>query len=183
MYANSSASVPADISFEQAIALTENLLHQLATDPPEEADLEATVAALVQTANGARGFFVTALTSEFPLVDPPSPALIRALQSSPSLVADLLVKNLAMSTAMEITHRRNQQPEMAQGSARVQHRTIGLLQAVAPGPVEERLQSLNQSLGAMGGEYQDFLQRWGYDEEQRQAIAAAIATIHQPENE
>lgn len=163
-------SVPADLSFEQAIALTQSLMAQMQQNQVSEAELEAVLAALVSSENGARGFFVTYLTDESPLADHPSEAVIRALQSSPEIVAELLVKNLAMSSAMAIAHRRNQNAEMAAGSDRVQTRTIALIQQVKLPDVSQKAQKLHESAATGTGDYRAFLDRWGYDAEQRQMI-------------
>jgi hypothetical protein len=166
----SAISVPEAITFEQAIALTQSLMAQMQTDQISEADLEATLTRLLSSANGARGFFVTYLTDDCPLADQPSDAVIRALQSAPAIVPELLVKNLAMSSAMAVAHRRNQNEAMAQGSDRVQARTARLIQKVQMAEVTEQATQLQHSAATSSGEYEAFLQRWGYDSEQRQVI-------------
>ena len=168
------SSVPEAITFEQAIALTQSLMAQMQADqtaePISEAELEATLTSLLSSENGARGFFVTYLTDECPLADHPSEAVIRALQSSPSIVSELLVKNLAMSSAMAVAHRRNQNETMAQGSDRVQARTVDLIQKVQLAEVTDKATKLRDSAATGSGDYQAFLARWGYDSEQRQVI-------------
>ena len=59
----SSLEVPAAVTFEQAIALTQSLLSQIEAGSLSEADIATVISALVKTENGARGFFVTYLTS------------------------------------------------------------------------------------------------------------------------
>ncbi len=169
-----SFTIPSEVSFEQAIALSQDLL---ADQSLTEAELESAIAALVQTANGARGFFVTFLTGDYSLADQPTAAVLQGLRSAPEQVADLLTKNLAMGTAMEITHRRSQNLELAAGSARVQRRSQRLIQLLQLPALQTSLQELLTSVTSGEGEYQSFLTRWGYDPEQRQAIQQAIATI------
>ncbi len=166
--------LPSELSFEQAIALTQDLL---ACESPAEAWLESAVSALVQSENGARGFFVTFLTGDYPLADQPTAAILQGLKSSPEQVADLLTKNLAMSTAMELAHCRNHDLELAAGSATVQRRSQQLIQLLQLPALQTSLQQLQTSVTSTEGEYQSFLNRWGYDAEQRQAIQQAIATI------
>jgi hypothetical protein len=164
------------LSFEEAIALTQGLM----AAPPDPDALQTAITELVQTDNGARGFFVTWLTGESPLADQPPGAVLAALKTAPERVAELLTKNLAMATAMELTHLRQQAPEQAAGSARVQQRTrhlIQLLQAELPG-LTACLQALATSVTSTdAGQYQGFLQRWGYDLEQRQAIQAVLSQV------
>lgn len=169
-----SVSIPDNLTFEQAIALTQSFMAEMQDNQRSEADLETVLSALVASENGARGFFVTYLTDEGTLPDQPSAAVIRALQSSPDVVSELLVKNLAMSAAMAIAHRRNQNETMAQGSDRVQRRTIDLIQKVQLPEVQEKAAQLRYSAATGQGEYQAFLERWSYDGEQRQVIQQQI---------
>jgi hypothetical protein len=169
-------SIPDAPSFEEAIALTQTLLAAMMDRSVAEADLQGAIAQLVSTHNGARGFFVAYLTDDRPLADQPSPGVIAALQGAAAAVADLLVKNLAMSSAMAIAHRRRQAEDMAQGSDRVRSRTLGLIRQLQSAVVAERVAALQGSL-AGEGDYSSFLERWGYDADQRQAIGAALEAI------
>ncbi|NMF57452.1 hypothetical protein [Pseudanabaena yagii] len=163
-----------NITFEEAIAYTEDLLSHSNLD---EAKLESQIAALVQTVNGARGFFVCFLTGEWTIADAPSAPVIRALQSTPDAIAELLVKNLAMSTAMAITHRRAGNTEQAEGSDRVAKRTALLIEKVDILEVRAIATQVHDTALANTGEYVAFLEKWGYDAEQKQAIANVLAQI------
>lgn len=163
-----------EVTFEQAIALTQSLLSSPEVDTPEVA---AVITDLVKTESGARGFFVTYLTSELPLADAPSTAVVQALQSNPEVVADLLAKNLAMSAAQAVFHYRHHKPEMAQASERVRDRTARLIKLVNLNSVNERCQELLASAATGKGKYQAFLERWGYDAEQRQVIYQALQQV------
>ena len=77
------------------------------------------------------------MTGEWQLADAPSTPIIKALQSAPHAIAELLVKNLAMSTAMAISHRRADNEEQAQGSDRVARRTATLIEKVELAEVYE----------------------------------------------
>jgi hypothetical protein len=173
----SSFSVPDDISFEQAIAHTHRLLDQIELDTWSEEQITEAIAALVQTQNGARGFFVSYLTDDRPLADHPSDGVMQALQSAPDTVAELLVKNLAMSSAMAIAHRRNDNEAMAQGSDRVRSRTLRLIEGLQLPQITELAQQLHESTTTGTGAYQTFLNRWGYDAEQRSRIAEVLKEI------
>lgn len=169
--------VPPAVSFGQAIALTESLLSQIEAGSLSEADITAVISALAQTENGARGFFVTYLTSASSLADAPSAAVVEALRSSPEVVSELLVKNLAMSTAQAIFHRRQQKEDMAQGSEQVSRRTTKLIQLLDLPQVRDRAQQLIQTAKTGEGDYKAFLERWHYDIEQKQAICQALEQI------
>jgi hypothetical protein len=160
------------ITFENAIQQTQDLLSQI-----EFLDIDTItqkLTDLVSTENGARGFFVTYLTSDLSYTEHPSLEVITALKTSPILVNELLVKNLAMSTAMVIYHRKQGDEENARGSERVQEKTGQLIKQLLSQSLAEKLQQLATSLNTGQGEYQAFLERWGYDDCQRQAIAEII---------
>jgi hypothetical protein len=167
--------IPADVSFPEAIGLAQNILAL-----PEDADdaiRAPAIAALVRTENGARGWFVSFLSGDATLADAPTAGTLLAMRSAPTVVADLMTKNLAMSTAMELTHRANGDLEQAAGSARVQARSRHLIAALNLPELQTELQALAATIAANGGQYQDFLDRWGYDDAQRQAIAAAVQAV------
>ncbi|OUC13796.1 MAG: hypothetical protein B0A82_15995 [Alkalinema sp. CACIAM 70d] len=173
-------TIPPEVTFEQAIAIAQDLL---AAQPTDDV-LTAAIAALVATPNGARGFLVTFLSGdlseEFALADRPTEAVAQGLRTNPELIADLMAKNLAMSTAMELTHRRNGHPEMAAGSHLTQQRSRQLIQGLHLPIMHDRLTALQQSIIQGSGEYTDFLARWGYDDEQKAAILAAIEPLISP---
>jgi VCBS repeat-containing protein len=160
------------MTFEEAIAYTETLLSRSDLD---DAQLRSKITNLVKTSNGARGFFVCFLTGEWELADNPSSAIIQALQAEPKAIAELLVKNLAMSTAMAITHRRNGNEDQAQGSDRVARRTALLMEKVDLMEVRAIAQQMQESASSDNGEYVVFLEKWGYDAEQKTAIANALS--------
>lgn len=174
MAAQFNFTVPEAVSFQQAIELTQSLLEQQSQDTLTEPELQQAIRDLVSSENGARGFFVTYLTDERPLIDSLMPIVVQALPTAPEVVSPLLVKNLAMSTAMAITHRRNQNEALAQGSDLVRSRTTQLLQALQLPQIQEHAQKLGVSIDTGAGDYQAFLQRWEYDVEQRQAIRQAL---------
>lgn len=163
-----------NLSFEQAIAHSQDLLLEIAENKLSDQEITTAISNLVATENGARGFFVTFLTAQnFSLADQPSPALLTALESSPAIVGELLVKNLAMATATEILHQRRGDSNAAQGSRQVRQRTKNLINLLPSPGLTEKLTALEESLDGEGP-YEDFLERWNYDQEQRQAIRLAI---------
>jgi hypothetical protein len=167
-------TIPDDITFPGAIALTQEILNL--QDPGPEV-LESAISALVKTANGARGFFVAFLSGDSTMADAPPEAIVRALRQSPELVADLMAKNLAMSTAMVLTHEASQNAEQAAGSARTSARSQQLIRRLALPNLQQNLEALLFSATQGGGEYQEFLDRWGYDLAQRQAIAEVVRLV------
>lgn len=169
-----SMKISSDITFEDAIALTQSLLNQREQAAIQDADFESAAAELTATHNGARGFFVAYLTDSRDLIDSLLPVVASALRKSPVITPELLVKNLAMSTAMEITHRRNNNPDQAAQSAQVQQRTAALMDLLGFPYFKADAESLWQAVTSEAGSYAAFLKRWGYDAEQKEAIAQRL---------
>ncbi len=169
--------VPDDISFEDAIALTQSLLTEMVQGNLSESQIEETIRALVKTQNGARGFFVTYLTHEEMLADHPSEGVLKGLKSSPEIISELLVKNLVMSSAMVIHHTRQNAQEMAEGSQRVRSRSLNLIKSLQLSSINSRVEQMGESLTTKEGNYQEFLQKWGYDEEQKQAMLQTLELL------
>lgn len=134
------------------------------------------VAELVASRDGARGFFVVALAGDCPVMDRLPDPLALALRHAGPGVVDLSVRNLAMSTAMAQHHQRAGDELQQAGSERVALRCRELLRLLDPIAVRDRLEIL---LAGCRGEGEDvaFLDRWGYDSEQRQLIAAAVLAV------
>lgn len=164
-------------SFPQAIADTQALMEQMAANQLSEAEIEQQIASLVTDKSGGRGFFATYLTSELSLADSPSEGVIKGLRSSIGVTTELLVKNLAMSSAMAVVHARNGDRDNLEGSQRVERRTKQLIPQVDLQAIATELQKLQQTIAADNGEYTAFLNRWGYDPEQKQAIHTAISDV------
>ncbi len=134
------------------------------------------VGALVVRRDGARGFFVVALTGEGPLMDRLPEPLLMALRRAGEGVVDLTARNLAMSTAMALHHQRQGDPSQQLASERIQARCTELLRLLEPSLVKSRLEDLLAATAGAGADLA-FLDRWGYDVEQRSAIARAITAV------
>lgn len=174
---SSHLEVPEAVTFEQAIALTEALLFRVEAGELLQPEVATLVTELVKTEAGARGFFVTYLTSKGAIADNPSTSVVQALRSRPEVVAELLVKNLAMSAVQAVLHRQTQKEEMALGSERVRQRTARLINLLALPDVYKRLQKLLETAATGEGNYRLFLERWGYSTEQRQVIHQAVQQV------
>jgi hypothetical protein len=82
-----------------------------------------------------------------------------------------------MSAAMAVTHRRNNNEQMAQGSDQVRSRTARLIEQVELPQVRTLAQQLHESAVTGEGTYKTFLQRWGYDAQQRQVMREALEQV------
>ncbi len=174
---------PPEPSFPQAMEITAQWLGLWDAGELSDEVLGDRVAELVASRDGARGFFVVSLTAEAPLMDRLPEPLVAALRQAGDGVVDLTARNLAMSTAMLLHHQRSGDREHQAGSERVQARSTELLRQLEPLAVKRRLEPLLRAAGdgsGLCGEAADdraFLDKWGYDAEQRQAIAEAIEAV------
>jgi hypothetical protein len=176
-FAAPATSFAADLPFADALEIAGQWL--AAWDAGELSDevLADQVGALVACRDGARGFFVVALTGASPLMDRLPEPLVQQLRLAGPPVVDLTVRNLAMSTAMAVAHGRSGDSERQLASEQVRNRSRELLRQLDPLAVKQRLETLLQAARDGRGDDVAFLERWGYDEEQRAAIATAVDSV------
>jgi hypothetical protein len=170
-------TVPANIKFNEAINLTQLFLTQLQKNELTSPQILEFVSTLIQTANGARGFFVTYLTAQNPICDEPQSEVIAAIAAHPEVAADLLVKNIAMSTAQQLYHHRRNDSEMIASSATVAARTTKMIQALNLPQIQDMFRDLVSTIETGTGSYTEFLTRWGYDDEQKQSISQIVSQL------
>jgi hypothetical protein len=173
----STLTVPANIKFDAAIDLTQLFLSQLKKNELTSSQILDFVSELIPTANGARGFFVTYLTAQDPICDEPQPEVIAAIAAHPEIAADLLVKNIAMSTAQQLYHQRRNDSEMIASSATVAARTTKIIKALNLPQIQAMCRELVSTIQTGTGSYTDFLTRWGYDDEQKQSIDQIVSQL------
>ena len=92
-------------------------------------------------------------------------------------VVDLTARNLAMSAAMVVHHRSNGDDAQAAGSERVNQRCTELLRHLDSQRVKDRLEVLLEAANQSRGEDLAFLERWGYNDDQKQAIGDAVVAV------
>jgi hypothetical protein len=176
-------SAAAEPTFQQAMEITAQWLALWEAGELSEEVLADRVGELVASRDGARGFFVVALAGDSPLLDRLPETLLLQLRRAGAGVVDLTARNLAMSTAMALAHGRNDDEAQRAGSLRVQARATELLRHLEPEAVRQRLETLLAAARDGSGEDsrvredRAFLERWGYDADQRQAIATAIEAV------
>jgi len=170
-------SAEAPLTFPRAMEIAAERLALWERGELSDEVLADEVAQLVASHDGARGFFVVALSSDGALMDRLPEALVLQLRAAGEPVVDLTARNLAMSTAMALHHGRAGDDAMQARSLRVQDRARELLRLLQSELVKQRLEVLLEAAQDGRGEDLAFLERWGYDPEQRQAIAAAVLAV------
>jgi hypothetical protein len=163
-------------SFQQAMDITAQWLGLWENGELSDEVLSDRVAEMVASRDGARGFFVVSLAGDYPLMDRLPDPVVLALRQAGAGVVDLSVRNLAMSTAMALHHQRSGDAGQQAGSERVQLRCTELLRLLEPSLVKDRLETLLEGTAGRGEDVA-FLDRWGYDAEQRAAIADAVVAV------
>ena len=162
-------------TFKEAMQATMFWCKSWENDEISDEVISDRIGELIKTVEGARGFFVVSLSIDCPLMDRFPDALIFQLRSSGEIVVDLTVKNLAMSSAMIITHRNNKDPQEIQ-SERIKIRCIELLKLLDSTQVKKRLDVLLEATKGKGIDLR-FLNQWGYNAEQINAISESIYEV------
>jgi hypothetical protein len=78
---------------------------------------------------------------------------------------------------MALHHQRSGDASHQARSERVRDRSTELLRQLDPNLVKQRLELLLLAAGQASGPDLDFLDRWGYDPEQRRAISEAVLAV------
>ena len=162
-------------TFKEAMEATMIWCKSWENDEISDEVISDRIGELIKTVEGARGFFVVSLSIDCPLMDRFPDALIFQLRSSRDIVIDLTVKNLAMSSAMVITHHKNNDSQEIQ-SERIKIRCIELLKLLESNAVKKRLDVLLEATKGNGTDLK-FLDRWGYNDEQITAISESIYEV------
>ena len=162
-------------TFKQAMEATMIWCKSWENDEISDEVIADRIGELIKTIEGARGFFVVSLSIDCPLMDRLPDALIFQLRNSGKIVVDLCVKNLAMSSAMVIKNRKNNNPNETQ-SERIKIRCIELLKLLDSNTVKKRLDTLLEATKGKGKDL-DFINRWDYNNEQLNAISESIYSI------
>ena len=174
---DSAAMADLQPSFQQAMEITAAWLQHWENEEMSDEVLADRIGEMVASRDGARGFFVVSLAGDSALMDRLPDAVVGQLRSAGAEVVDLSVRNLAMSTAMAVQHRRTGDSAQQAGSERVTARCTELLRQLEPGLVKERLEQLLAAALDNRGEDVAFLEKWGYDAEQKQAIGDSVYAV------
>ena len=139
------------------------------------------ISELLTSKNGARGFLVIGLSSDCPLMDRLPEPLILQLRKAGKLIVNLTVKNLAMSSAMVVHHKRNKNTTQEAGSERVNSRCLELLRLLDPNEVKISLEELLDDIKEKRNN-SELIKRWGYDDDQQKEIILSIYKVAENEH-
>ena len=166
-----------EASFTQAINISAQWCKEWGEDLLSEEVLADRIAELIKTKNGLRGFFAYALSDKDCLLLDKLPfSLIFKLNEAGDSVVEVVVKNLIMSSAQIIIHRRDNNPEYETTSANISDRCKAILRLLESKSVTKSVNQVLRNLDNMGNSFDNSLK---YDSEQKDFIKKQILDIAQ----
>lgn len=166
-----------EASFTQAINISAKWCKEWGEDLLSEEVLADRIAELIKTRNGIRGFFAYALSDkDCFLLDKLPFSLIYKLNEGGDAVAEIVVKNLIMSSAQIIFHRRDNNHEYEITSENISNRCKGILRLLKSKLVTKSVDQALRNIENMGNSFDNSVK---YDSEQKDFIKKQIFDIAQ----
>ncbi len=166
-----------EASFAQAINITAKWCKEWSEDLLSEEVLADRIAELIKTRNGLRGFFAYALSDKDCLLLDELPfSLIYKLNEVGDVVAEIVVKNLIMSSAQIIIHRRDNNHEYEMTSENISDRCKAILRMLETKSVTKSVNQVIKNLDNMGNSFENSIK---YDSNQKEFIKKQILDIAQ----
>ena len=164
-----------EASFTQAINISALWCKDWSDDLLSEEVLADRVAELIKTKNGLRGFFAYSLSDkDCYLLDKLPFSLVFKLIEGGEKVVKIVVKNLIMSSAQIITHRRKNNHEYQLSSENISERCKGILRLLESKLVIKIINQIIQDLDNLGNSFDNSTK---YDDEQKEFIKKQISDI------
>lgn len=178
-------------AFQQSIETSAELLAELDAGTVDNDEAAEKIADLLAELATARGFFVSLLTGDWRFDGAIPECIIAAIRANPEHAFNLLAKNLVMSSATMVSHRKAGDEELEKGSQRVINRTTAIITALNEPDLHQELKDLltavedklkhQSTTGGNAATYAAFLERWSYNDEQMlvasEKLKNAIATL------
>ncbi len=164
-----------EATFTQAINISAQWCKEWGEDLLSEEVLADRIAELIKNKNGLRGFFAYALSDkDCFLLDKLPFSLIYKLNEGGDAVVEIVVKNLIMSTAQIIIHRRQNNYEYEITSENISERCKGILRLLETNLVTKVVNQVIKDLDTMGNSFNNSTK---YDTEQKEFIIKQILDI------
>jgi len=166
-----------EASFNQAINISAKWCKEWGEDLLSEEVLADRISELIKTKNGRRGFFAYALSDKDCLLLDKLPfALIFKMNEGGDSVVEIIVKNLVMSSAQIIIHRRDNNHEYEITSENISNRCKAILRLLETNSVTKSVNQVLRDLDNMGNSFDNSVK---YDSEQKEFIKKQILEIAQ----
>ena len=162
-------------SFNQAINISAKWCKDWSEDLLSEEVLADRIAELIKTKNGCRGFFAYALSDKdcFLLDKLPFSLIFKFNEGGVSIV-EIVLKNLIMSSAQIILHRRDNNHEYEMSSENISERCKAILRLMETTLVTKTVNNVIKDLNNMGNSFDNSTK---YDSEQKDFIKKQIFDI------
>ena len=166
-----------EASFTQAINISAEWCKEWGEDLLSEEVLADRIAELIKTRNGLRGFFAYALSDKDCFLFDKLPfSIIYKFNEGGVAVAEIVVKNLIMSSAQIIIHRRDNNHEYEMASENFSSRCKAILRLLATKAVTKSVNQVLRDLDNMGNSFDNSVK---YDLDQKEFIKKQIFDIAQ----
>ena len=166
-----------EATFAQAINISAQWCKEWEEDLLSEEVLADRISELIKTKNGIRGFFAYALSDkDCFLLDKLPFSLIFKLHEAGITVVEIVVKNLIMSSAQIIIHRRENNYEYEITSENISDRCKAILKLLETKLVTKTVNQFLKDLDNMGNSFDNSIK---YDSEQKEFIKKQILDIAQ----
>jgi len=166
-----------EASFIQAINISAQWSKEWDEDLLSDEVLADRIAELIKTKNGLRGFFAYTLSdNECLLLDKLPFSLIFKLNEGGDAVVEIIVKNLIMSSAQIIFHRRENNHAHEIKSENISDRCKGILRLLETKLVTKNVNQVLKDLDNMGNSFDNSRK---YDLEQKEFIKKQFLDLAQ----
>ena len=166
-----------ETSFTQAINISAQWCKEWGEDLLSEEVLADRIAELIKTKKGLRGFFAYALSDKDCLLLDKLPfSLIFKMNEGGDSVVEIIVKNLVMSSAQIIIHRRDKNHAYEITSENISNRCKAILRLLDTKLVTKTINGVLSDLDNMGNSFDNSIK---YDSEQKKFIKKQFLDIAQ----
>ena len=166
-----------EASFTQAINISAQWCKEWGEDLLSEEVLADRIAELIKTKKGLRGFFAYALSDKDCLLLDKLPfSLIFKMNEGGDSVVEIIVKNLVMSSAQIIIHRRDQNHAYEITSENISNRCKAILRLLDTKLVTKTINQVVSDLDNMGNSFDNSIK---YDSKQKKFIKKQFLDIAQ----
>ena len=166
-----------DPSFIQSINIAKDWCKDWNDDLLSDEVLADRINELLKTKNGIRGFFAYTLSdTNCTLLDKLPSSLIFTFRDRGEHIVEITIKNLFMSSAQILNHKKDRNFEYAERSNNISNRCINLLKALETNLVTEKINKMLSEIDNMGNSFDNKIK---FSAEQKNFIREKINKIAQ----
>ena len=164
-----------ETSFTQAINISAQWCKEWEEELLSDEVLADRITELIKTKNGLRGFFAYALSDrDCSLLDKLPFSVVFKLQEVGISVVEIVVKNLIMSSAQIVVHKRDNNHVYKSNSENISERCKGILRLLETKLVTKTINQIINNLDNLGNSFDNSKK---YDDKQKDFIKSQIFDI------